>query len=282
MTLLIPFLLAPILLINSSRPLDEAEGLWMASKFTESNRMLEEILASDPRNSEALWRVARNYYDSGESLPMSARDERYRLALATEDWGRRCLKADPDNGNCYFWVGVGIGRQGTVRGILSQIRHAKEVHDLWQKALRLAKPYRSRDGTANIPGDDHLALAIFYRLIPDWWIAQLLLGVRGNIDTSVDHLRSAVALEPQRMEYVKELGVSLLCRWTKKKDPHDLEEGKAYLEKTQILPLFKGYDKVDREHARLILTHPEMACGYSRDGQQEYTEKEAVKAFKNR
>lgn len=285
MILLLPLVLAGMSILSPSPRLDEGEALWIASRFTESNRVLESITASpqsDPReNAEALWRMARNFYDMGESLPISAKDERFELALKIEDYGRRCLKADPRNGNCYFWIGVGIGRQGTVRGILTQIRHAKEVHDLWIKATRLQKPYRSKDGTSSVPGDYYLALGIFYRLIPDWWIVQLVLGVRGNIDTSVEYLRKAVALEPTRMEYTKELGISLVCRGTKINRPQDNEEGKAYLLKVETLPMYKGYDKVDREHARLILSRPDMACAYSRDGQQEISEKQALKSLEN-
>ncbi len=284
MDLLIPFLTG-LSLIASSPLLDKAEALWMASRFTESNSVLEKILASgrtDPQeNAEALWRMARNYYDIGENLPMSAKVERYTLAVKIEDCGRRCMKADPKNGSCYFWTGVGIGRQGTVRGILTQMRHAKEVHDLWMTALRFQRPYRCRDGTSSVPGDYYLALGIFCRLVPDLWIVQVLLGVKGNLNTSVDSIRKAVSLEPERMEYLKELGVSLVCRGTRENRPQDIEEGKAYLMKTQTLPIIKGYDKIDKEHALLIISHPDMACDYSRDGQQKISEEEARKLIKN-
>jgi len=282
-------------------PFDEADALWMASKFTESNSVLENILASgrkkssdgplrsdaytapsDPReNAEALWRMARNYYDIGETLPKSAKGERYTIALAMEDYGRRCMKADPQNGHCYLWTGTGLGRQGTVRGLLTQARHAKEIRDLWEKAARMLKPYRSPDGTYSVPGDAYFCLGIFYRLVPTWEISQLFLGVKGDLNKSVDCLRTAIGMEPLKLEYAKELGASLICRGLTMKRPQDIEEGKAYLMKTQSMPVFKGRDRVDQEHARLILSNPEMACAYSRDGQQEISEKEARKLIKN-
>ncbi len=257
----------------------EAEDLWAANKFTDSNRVLDELLASDPKNSEALWRVARNFYDMGESLSVTAKDERFRLYTEVENYGKKCREADPKDGNCDFWIGVGIGRQGTTRGLLTQIRNAKRIRDLWLTAIRHAPPYRSRDGTADIPGDIYLALGIYYRLIPDWWIMQVVMGVRGDIDDSVEYLRKSVALEPRRIEYLKELGVSLICRGTKEKSEADIEEGRANLRDLQGVPPIKPYDGIDKEHALLILSDPQMACGYSRDGQQEISEKEALKAF---
>ncbi len=260
--------------------LDEAERLWLASKFTDSNTVLEKLLASEPQNADALWRTARNYYGIGENLPLSQKDERYKLYLLVEDYGRKCIKADPESGHCYFWTSVGMGRQGTVKGILTQMRHAKEMRDLWTKAAKIQKqPFRSSNGIYNMPADCYLALGIFYRLTPDWWVAKTILGFRGSIDTSVEYLRKALTFEPDRMEYLKELGVSLLCRGTKFKKPEDIEEGKKYLQRTQTLPIYKAVDKIDKAHAPLLIADPNMACAYSRDGQQEITEKEARKAL---
>ena len=95
------------------------------------------------------------------------------------------------------------------------------------------------------------------------------MSTRGDLEKSVAMNRQAVELEPQRIEHVKELGLSLICLGQKRDQPEKVEEGKKILRGIAGLPVIKPSDKIDREHARMLLQDPSLACGYSRDAQQE-------------
>ena len=116
--------------------------------------------------------------------------------------------------------------------------------------------------------------------MPDWFILQALFGTRGDLAKSVEYQRKAVARVPSRIEYNKELGVSLICYGQKNRDQKSVDEGREYLKKVAAFPVLKSSDKVDQEHAKLLLTNPDLACGYSRDAQQVQSREEFEKTQK--
>jgi len=82
-------------------------------------------------------------------------------------------------------------------------------------------------------------------------------------------LRKAVELEPKRAEYVKELGISLVCLGKTTNNQKATDEGIQWLKKVETLPTIKPTDEIDKKHAKMILGNLELACGYSRDAQQD-------------
>jgi tetratricopeptide (TPR) repeat protein len=189
----------------------------------------------------------------------------------------KCIALEPNNGNCWQWKGIGIGRRGTTKGILNSLSEIDDLETVFLKAESLKPEYRSENGSANAMGDIYNALGQFYRTVPDWFILKTLFGARGDIDRSVEYQRKAVAREPNRIEYNKELGVSLLCYGQKKNDDKAIAEGRKYLEKVSSLPVLKNSDIVDKDHARILLKNPDLACGYSRDAQQVISKEEFEK-----
>jgi hypothetical protein len=63
--------------------------------------------------------------------------------------------------------------------------------------------------------------------------------------------------------------VSQLCKGQTDGDDALISRGRATLERIASLEPRMGTDRVDKLHARVLLSEPERACGYSRDGDQD-------------
>jgi tetratricopeptide (TPR) repeat protein len=252
--------------------MNEAERLWYQDDYPGSNRVLDQAIRLYPKQTEPYWRKARNLFDQVEIIPRDqkpAKEELLKTYREVEALGQKCMDLDPKDGNCPFWKAVGMGRRASTQGILNTLSELREFEALINKSLELHPPYRAEGGKASPIADAYAILGQFYRLLPDWQILAWIFGTKGDLDQSLAMLRKAVALEPQRIEHVKELGISLLCRGQKRDRPQDIEEGKKLLQSLETMPVIKPSDQIDREHARMLLQDPSLACGYSRDAQQE-------------
>jgi tetratricopeptide (TPR) repeat protein len=251
--------------------MSKAESLWL-DDYVESNKVLDEAMKVCPERAELYWRKARNHYDILEDLPREKKPPKDKLIQnyrEVENLGKKCEELAPEDGSCYLWHAIGMGRRGTTQGVLNSLGDIDEMEGLLIKAIELKPTYRAEGGVANSMADACNALGQFYRVVPDWRFLAWVFGAKGDMDKSVEYQRRAVELEPQRIEYVKELGVSLLCRGEKKGSQDDIKEGEKYLRKVLELPAMKPTDTIDKDHARMLLEEHGLACGYSRDEQQE-------------
>ncbi|HUT53953.1 MAG TPA: hypothetical protein VM658_11235 [bacterium] len=260
----------------------QAEQVWQANDYDGSDKVLDEAMKTCPNLAELYWRKARNEYDRIEDIPRDkkpSKDELIKRYRGIEALAAKCTELEPNNGDCFLWKGIGMGRRGTTQGILNSLTEAADLEKAFLKAIELKPQYRSQNGAANSLGDAYNALGQFYRVVPEWLCVfglRQLIGTCGDLDKSVEYQRKAVAREPKRIEYQKELGISLICEGQKRDQPQDVEEGKKILNDLQSLPEFKKTDKIDKQHAKDILANPSLACGYSRDAQQEQS-KDAYK-----
>lgn len=270
------------LLLAQDQPCPElfkqAEELWLKHDYDGSSKLLEQAKKVCPNNAEILWRQARDTYDRIEDTPRDKKPDKkalielYRGIEAVAD---KCAQLEPQNGECYFWKGVGMGRRGTTQGILSSLGEAKDLEATLLKAEGLKPQYHSANGAANTLGDIYNALGQYYRVVPEWlcnFPFKQAIGTCGDLNKSVDYNRKAIAREPKRIEYQKELGVSLICRGQKKDSAADVTEGKKVLTDLQALPDVKKTDPIDKQHAKEIIENQKLACGYSRDAQQEQSQ----------
>jgi tetratricopeptide (TPR) repeat protein len=258
--------------------MQDSEQLWLTGKFDDSDKAIDEAMKICPDRAEAYWRKARNIYDRIEAIPRDQKPdsstliERYNELEGLAD---KCIELDENEGTCYMWKGIGIGRRATTQGVLKSLWSATKIRDAWLKALSLNPPYRAANGTANTMGDCNHALGMYYRVLPEWlcyFPLKQIFGTCGDKEKSVEYQRKAVALEPKRLEYLRGLGVSLLCYGQSYDKPEAVEEGKKILQEMQSIPEIKLYDKIDKAHARMLLEDPSLACGYQRDLQQEQSE----------
>ena len=126
----------------------------------------------------------------------------------------------------------------------------------------------SLNGEEKLPCDAYLTLGIFYRLIPDWWIVEVVAGTRGDVDKAVSWLKKANACAPEAVRTHKELGVGLLCAAERKDDDSLIAEARqTFARGLAITPRFHT-ERVDHQDMRRLMTQTTGACGYSRDGQQ--------------
>lgn len=238
-----------------------------------SVQVLEAYVATHPDDVEALWRLARALYEKGELQAGKVPDaERLPIYLRVQELSRRAQQLAPDNGQGYLWDGVGMGRVATAKGILSQLFTADDIEKLWLRALQTPTRYASASGNSTFPGDVYNALGQFYRLCPDWAAMKWIAGTRGDIDKSVDYNRRLVAAEPDRIEALKELGVSLLCKGEKQDDEAAKAEGREWLRKALTIPARFPVERIDHQQIPVILQREADACGYSRDGWEDTSE----------
>ena len=256
----------------------ESEQAWMDGKFDASDKDLNQAQSICPDRAELYWRLARNDFSRIEAIPRDQKPGRVSLIVRykkIEDLADKCAKLDPEDGNCWLWKASSVGRRATTQGMLKSLREARDVEKYLLKAEQLAPRYRSANGTSNALGDVYDALGQFYRMLPEWLCTigvKQVVGVCGDLKKSISYLRKAVAREPRRIEYQKDLAVSLICHGQKSERPGQIAEGKKMLMALQSLPSVKQTDDIDKQHARMILADPSLACGYSRDGQQEQSE----------
>jgi len=247
-------------------------GLWeqgvaaeLDDRLLDSARVYELIAGRVPEESFTYWRIARNYWRAGESLPVEDAAGRIALFESAESWAGRGISIDPDCAPCMLWKFVAIGRQATTRGVMSAVRDAREMDQLLTRGIQLQPTHSDGEGNSTL-GNLYYAGAVFYRVVPDWWWLRLFMGVRGDKDKSLTYARRAVEISEARVDYRVELGAVLLCLGTARSDPARLAEGRAVLEQARSLEDFLGTDSVDKEHASVLMASPELACGYSRDG----------------
>ena len=120
--------------------------------------------------------------------------------------------------------------------------------------------YRASSDTSAFPGDTYYALGQFYRLCPDSIIVKMVAGTKGDIDQSIRWLRKGVKDSPGRIEVVKELGVSLLCK-AERDDPAAATEGRKWLKQAASLPAKKPTDRIDHQQIPVILGRASEPAG---------------------
>ena len=224
--------------------------------------------------TEALWRLSRALYEKGEVLAQSVPDsQRMPLYERAGELAVRVEQLDPQNGMGYLWHGAAIAREATARGILASLFSADDVERLWLKALTTKTTYRMDSGISSFPGDVYNGLGQFYRLVPDWSAVEWIAGTKGDIDKSVYYFRLMVKDDPKRLEGVKELGVALLCKGYKQDDDAAKAEGRMWLNKARQMPASYPTDVIDSKQIPVILSRESEACGYSRDGWEDTSEK---------
>lgn len=235
---------------------------------------LSVYVASHPDDPDALWRYARALYEKGELMSSQGRPDSERLPLyaQAQTLSHHAQDVSPADGLGYLWEGVALGRVATSKGILSQLFTAKQIEDLWLTALTKPTAYASSSGNSTFPGDVYNALGQFYRLCPDWAAMKWIAGTRGDIDKSVDYQRKLVRAEPQRIEGLKELGVSLICKGLKQDDEAAKQEGVKWLQQALEIAPKNPVDRIDHAQIPAILARQDDACEYSRDGYEDTSE----------
>ena len=255
--------------VSSDAPHYDLEQMYAAGKHTEGLAEAKRQFADAPTDSDLTWHIARFIFEQGEAID---RDDTSvdKVALYSEmvDIAERGLSLNPGDAHIRFARGIANGRLGTTRGVVASLWSAKGIEQDWLFVANSGFEYASINGDEQLPCDADLALGIFYRLVPDSFIVQMLAGTRGSIDKSIQHLSAANQCAPNRIGTMKELAVSQMCKGGKEKDATLVDEGKANIRAYLSIAPVNEVEEIDIAHGHLLLASPDIACGYSRDGQQ--------------
>ena len=229
----------------------------------------EQILERRPDAAEVYWRIARNYWRTGDDLPAEQKEERLHYFELSDDWARRGIEIDPKCAECMLWRFASLGRLATTRGVLSGARNASTMAEMIERGIALQPAHRDSPQNSTL-GNLYFASATFHRMVPDSWWLKLLVGVRGDKERALSDIRKAVEISDRRIDYQVELGAVLLCLGESKKSPEKVQEGREVLRHALELEEQMPADSKELYYARLLLEHSsspsQNACNYSREG----------------
>lgn len=250
---------------------DDAMGRF---EFEASIKNCEEALQYKPNDYLVRAMECLDYYEIAEKLDVKKDDEKqwkldiYNKMVAIANDG---IRYAPEKGECYFMRGLANARMSTTKGIFSSLFAAKGIEEDWLVAVNRKSDYVTQHGE-NLQASANIALGVYYRLCPSFFLLKWTFGISGDLDKAVSYCKRAYALDSTRIEIVKEYGVALITRGLDKKNQQDIEKGKEFLHKTQTLPLRLNTDRIDIEHSKMLLNDISLCPGYSRDEQQEISE----------
>jgi hypothetical protein len=265
-------------LVTEASPHYDLEVLYDQGRMDEGLEKAEHALAQHPEDVDLYWHTGRFMFEVAERFDRT--DKSIDKVAWYESMVRileRGLKRDPTHAHLLFGLGVAKGRLGTTKGVLASLFMAKEVEAAWLATVSSTYRYSSIRGQEQLPCDAYLCLGIFYRLVPDSFIVEMIGGTRGSLEKSIANLERSDRCGPNRIGTLKELGVSQLCKGEKSKDEALVIAGRSTLLRAKALPPEGDTDVTDVRHIDMLLASPKLACGYSRDGQQDLDE-EKLKA----
>lgn len=178
-----------------SRWLQKADELHAALKPNEALVELLKVLDRDPRNAEALSKIARVYIDFGDMIPEATPDwetKRLKQYQAAEQYARRAVKADPNLAWGYFYVAASLGSIAAVSPVAKQIDLAGEIRGSVEKTLELDP----QNGFA------HHLYGVWHRKMAEIGktkrvLASVFFGrspPHGSVEKSIEYLKKAVSL----------------------------------------------------------------------------------------
>lgn len=277
----------PTGLINAIEKKGIYVNLWRAEMAIDDEdyklalKLLQEAEKEDPNNPTIYWLYAKNLMMEGLRQDEKATKIKGKLFKKGYQYALKCRALAPEDYNCEMHIGALLGRVMTNAGIWSTLFNAGKVEKAFNNANRLANEgkqhYRYASGNTSI-GVSAFALGVMYRLAPHGWFMRLLSPVDGDLDKSIKFHKQTLKTKPTEAEYSTELGASYLCKWQLKKDKEALRIGKEVLTRCSELPVPRtATSKISHRDCSRLKNSPKLACGYSKDRQQE-TDPDKIKA----
>jgi tetratricopeptide (TPR) repeat protein len=251
-------------------------------EFEESIKSCETALQYRPDDFLVRAMMCLNYYEIAERLDVhKSEDKDKKLDLYSKmiKIAEEGIRYAPDKGECYFMRGLANARMSTTKGIMSQLFTAKQIEIDWLVAVDRKSDYTTPNGE-NLQASSCLALGVYYRLCPTFFLIRWLFGISGDLNKSVEYCQKAYQLDSTRIEIVKEYGVSLITCGLDRENKKDIEDGKEFLRKVASLPMRLQTDTIDINHSKMLLNNISLCPGYSRDEQQDVSEESYKKTQK--
>ena len=261
----------------------DLEQLYTANRHEDGLKAAKAKHEADPENIDLYWHISRFLFEIGERYDRNDKTvDKNALYKEMLGWAEKGLEKDPEHPHLWFAKGVAKGRQSTTKGVLGMLWMLQDIEQAFLKVANTGYTYKAMGTGEHLPCHAYQTLGIFYRLVPDSWFVKLLAGTRGSLDKSLDWMEQANSCSPGRIGIMKELAVTLQCIGTSRKDEASLQRGEAMLKSVMTMPATTDTEVIDLKHAPKLVEDPKLACGYSRDGQQEQDEKALKKANKKK
>lgn len=243
----------------------------------EAARLFDEIVRERPELVRAYWRSARAFWGAGDALPLDATEERIGYFEQAELRANRGLEIDPDCAECMLWKFASMGRLRTTRGVWAGIRGVSEMADLLDRAIALNPTHADHEHNS-ILGNLHYTSAIFYRVLPDWFWIDWVIGVRGDKERALAHSLTALSLHPSRLDYLVEVGCQFVCLGSAQDEPARLELGREVLRAAVMNEPRNPDEQRELLAAQIMLENPAKSCGYTGDTWIEFDRESARRA----
>ena len=226
----------------------------------------ESIAESLPQSAFIRWRIARNYWRYAERVPVDDKKQRLHYFELADEWAGQSLALDEKCGECVLWKLAAMGRIATTGNVVKSMNLAPTIAEMIDRGIAL-QPQHSDNEKNSTLGNLYYAGSAFYRIVPDWFWVQWVVGVRGDKQRALDYIQKALEISSTRIDYQVEYGAVLLCIGEDDNDSARIDEGRRVLSAAMHEKLyFQSTDAVDVEHAQILIDNPDRACGYSRDG----------------
>lgn len=141
----------------------QANSAYDARNVAASLRDYEKVLASDPRNYEALWRASRAGVDLGEFDPNASERNVYFKTAA--DRARLAVQVNPNDAEGHFALARAVGREAQTLGPRDRVKYAKEVLGQAQECLRLNPTHAGCDHVLGVWNAEVMRLNGITRMI---------------------------------------------------------------------------------------------------------------------
>jgi len=181
-------------------------------------RLYRQVIAQDPENHEAFWRLARSYKWKGDvARSIQERVEAYQSA---ERCAKKSVALKPEAVNGHLMLGISYGLVGATEGGFKAAR----LISLLKKEMNIVLEKDPKNEIA------HLVYGVLYRVLPG------ILG--GSNNKSIKSLKKAIQSNPHRTTHYLELAKSYL------------EKGKKSAAKKSLRGLLAIDRPTDRVQAR--------------------------------
>ncbi len=239
----------------------EAEATGDSRRAAEIKRRILDLQPGDVHTS---WRLARDLMVVGEAVPIE--DKEQRLAIFEEARARAgaAAAADPGCVECCFYHFASTSRIATVKGAMRSVGLIKESGIELERCLALEPSVWTDNEWNHERANLYYGAAVYYRMVPDTWWIERMLGFRGDKLAAVRLARQAADVVPSRIDYRVELGVALVCLGEAENDPAARAEGLTLLADLNELPTRMDTDALDRARAQAVRADPGIACDNAR------------------
>jgi tetratricopeptide (TPR) repeat protein len=186
--------------------LEKSDLLFARGKFTASRRIMDELMKTNGKDADVLWRMARHMINDGDGTRNKEKKERlYRKSV---DYSEEAVKVDPRDADARAYLAASYGSYAMFAGGKEKVKLANRIRDELEEALRL-------------DSDNQVALTIYgtwHREVSEVsWIerqlANMFLGSMpdGSLEESIRYLKSAVRVAPKVFRHRYELALSYIA-----------------------------------------------------------------------